>query len=264
MDTTPSRTLTPAEFRLLIRRGEFSGPTSGFCPGFAQTNLTILPQKYAYDFLLFAQRNPAAVPLLEVSETGDRFLHTIAPGADIAADYPRYRVYREGRLAAEPLNVIDLWRDDFVSFQIGCSFSFEAELLEAGVPVRHNEENKNVPMYITNIPCAGAGVFRGTMVVSMRPIPFGLTPRAVAVTAAMPRVHGAPVHIGDPAHIGVKDIAKPDFGEAVTIRAGEVPVFWPCGVTPQVAVMNAKPEICITHAPGHMLVTDLKNSSLKY
>jgi uncharacterized protein YcsI (UPF0317 family) len=223
-----------------------------------------LPKLYAYDFLLFAQRNPTAIPLLEVSDTGDRSLHVVAPGADIATDYPLYRVYRDGVLIDEPTDIVSLWQEDFVSFQIGCSFSFEAELIEAGVPVRNIEENKNVPMYLTNIPCASAGVFFGNMVVSMRPVPFALVSKAVSVTAAMPRVHGAPVHIGSPELVGIKDIAKPDFGEAVTVREEEVPVFWPCGVTPQAAVMNAKPSICITHAPGHMLVTDMRNASLKY
>jgi uncharacterized protein YcsI (UPF0317 family) len=200
---------------------------------------------------------------LEVSDAGERFLRGIAPGADIATDYPRYRVWRAGVLEAEPTDVAALWQPDFVSFQIGCSFSFEAALLEAGVPVRNVEEGRNVPMYVTDIPCAGAGVFQGTMVVSMRPIPYPLVPRAVSVTAAMPRVHGAPVHIGDPSRIGIRDLARPDFGEAVTVYPGEEPVFWPCGVTPQVAVLNAKPDIAITHAPGHMLVTDLLNARLR-
>ncbi|MDR2505640.1 MAG: putative hydro-lyase, partial [Oscillospiraceae bacterium] len=209
-----------------------------------------------------AQRNPFAIPLLEVTDEGERSLSVIAD-ADTATDYPKYRVYKYGELTEERTSVADVWQSDFVSFQIGCSFSFESALVEAGVPVRNIEENRNVPMYDTNIPCRSAGLFKGNMVVSMRPIPHALIPRAVAVTAAMPRVHGAPVHIGDPAIIGIADIGKPDYGESVTINKGEVPVFWPCGVTPQNAVRNAKPDICITHAPGHMLVTDITNASLR-
>jgi len=254
---------SPKTLREKIRAGAYTGPTSGLCLGYAQTNLVVLPQQYAYDFLLFAQRNPTAIPLLEVSEPGERRLQVIAPGADIATDYSKYRIYRNGILCEERTDVVDLWRKDFVSFQIGCSFSFEDALLEVGIPVRNIEENKNVPMYNTNIPCASAGIFRGNMVVSMRPIPYALIPRAVSVTAAMPRVHGAPVHIGTPSQIGIRDLANPDYGEAVTIHPGEEPVFWPCGVTPQAAILNAKPEICITHAPGHMLVTDLRNAGLR-
>jgi uncharacterized protein YcsI (UPF0317 family) len=257
------KTATPGQLRAIIRRGEFAGPTSGLCLGYAQTNLVILPQRYAYDFLLFAQRNPTAIPLLEVTEAGERRLRRIARDADVATDYPRYRVFREGELIEERTDVAAVWRDDFVSFHIGCSFSFESALLEAGVPVRNIEEDRNVPMYVTDLPCDPAGIFRGTLVVSMRPIPYALIPRAVSVTAAMPRVHGAPVHIGDPARIGIRDIARPDYGEAVSIHPGEEPVFWPCGVTPQVAVLHAKPEIAITHAPGHMLITDLPNAQLR-
>jgi uncharacterized protein YcsI (UPF0317 family) len=256
--------LTPARMRAKIRSGEWTQQTSGLCPGYAQANLVVLPGEYAYDFLLFAQRNPRACPLLEVTDTGSRFLKEIAPGADIARDIPKYRVYRQGVLEEERTDVSDLWRDDLVSFLIGCSFSFEGDLLAADVPVRQIEEGKNVPMYDTNIPCAPAGIFHGSMVVSMRPIPYELVPKAVQITAAMPRVHGAPVHIGDPAAIGIADLARPDYGDAVTVKPGEVPVFWPCGVTPQNAVMRSKPSLAITHAPGHMLLTDVKNVNLKY
>ncbi len=256
--------LTPARMRAKIRSGEWTQQTSGLCPGYAQANLVVLPGEYAYDFLLFAQRNPRACPLLEVTDTGSRFLKEMAPGADIARDIPKYRVYRQGVLEEERTDVSDLWRDDLVSFLIGCSFSFEGDLLAADVPVRQIEEGKNVPMYDTNIPCAPAGIFHGSMVVSMRPIPYELVPKAVQITAAMPRVHGAPVHIGDPAAIGIADLARPDYGDAVTVKPGEVPVFWPCGVTPQNAVMRSKPSLAITHAPGHMLLTDVKNVNLKY
>lgn len=255
--------LTPNETRLLIREQKITTPTSGLCPGFAQANLAVLPKKYAYDFLLYAQRNPKACPILEVSDVGSRFLKKIAPGADIARDIPRYRVYENGVLTEELTDVSHLWRDDLVSFLIGCSFSFESELIEAGIEIRHNTMGCNVPMYLTNIPCEPAGMFHGNMVVSMRPIPYHQIVKSVTVTAAIPKVHGAPVHIGDPAVIGIKDIMKPDFGDPVTINEGEVPVFWACGVTPQAAVMASKPDFCITHAPGHMLITNVKNVTLK-
>ncbi len=254
---------TPAEMRRMFREGALACPTSGMCAGYAQANLVVLPKEDAFDFLLYTQRNPKPCPVLEVTDAGARTLSMIAPGADIATDIPKYRVYENGVLTGEYTDVSRFWRDDLVSFLIGCSFSFEAALLEAGVPVRHIEENRNVPMYNTNIPCLSAGKFHGNMVVSMRPLPPDKVVRAVTVTASMPRVHGAPVHIGDPKVIGIADIDRPDYGDAVTIRPGEVPVFWPCGVTPQNAVMASRPAFCITHAPGHMLITDVKNVELK-
>ncbi len=258
----PYADVAPIEVRRLIRSGAITGQTSGMCEGFAQANLIALPREHAYDFLLFAQRNPKPCPVLEVSEPGGRLLRRIAK-ADIATDIPKYRVYENGVLTREITDASPFWREDLVSFLIGCSFSFEGELLEAGVCIRHIEENRNVPMYLTNIPCEPAGVMRGNMVVSMRPLPPEQIVRAVTATAAMPRVHGAPVHIGAPAAIGIADIGKPDFGDAVTIRPGETPVFWACGVTPQAVVMASKPRFAITHAPGHMLITDVRNSMLK-
>ena len=255
--------MSPKDVRALIREGKIDYNTSGMCAGYAQANLVILPKEQAYDFLLFTQRNPAPCPVLEVSDVGDRLLKIVAPGADIATDIPKYRLYEYGELKGEYTDISALWRDDFVSFLIGCSFSFEAELLEADIPVRQIEEGRNVPMFITNIPCIPAGAFFGNMVVSMRPmLPLDAI-RAAAITAAMPRVHGKPIHLGDPEAIGIKDISHPDFGDPVTIKEGEIPVFWPCGVTPQAVVMAAKPPVCITHSPGCMLITDIKNTSLK-
>ena len=254
----------PADVRRMIRAGEITGPTAGMCGGYAQANLVILPKALAYDFLLFAQRNPKPCPILEVSDVGSRELSIVAKDCDIARDFPRYRVYDKGVLRGEYTDVSEFWQDDFVSFLIGCSFSFEAELLEAGLPVRHIEQGCNVPMFVTNIACEPAGVFSGNMVVSMRPMLPEQAIKAALITGAMPRVHGAPVHIGDPAAIGIADVNKPDFGDAVTMNEGEIPVFWPCGVTPQAVVMNSKPDIVITHAPGHMLITDVKNVALKY
>ncbi len=258
--------MRPAEVRALIRAGKLATPTTGMCSGYAQGNLVVLPKALAWDFLLFCQRNPRSCPLLEVADAGSRTFAQFAPGSDIATDIPKYRVYENGVCTGEYPEVTRFFEDparELVSFLIGCSFSFEAELLEAGIPVRQIEEGVNVPMYNTNIPCAEAGVFSGNMVVSMRPIPHRLVPAAVAITAAMPRVHGAPVQIGAPEAIGISDLAKPDYGDAVTIRPGETPVFWPCGVTPQAVVMHVKPPFVITHAPGHMFLTDVKNVALK-
>lgn len=253
----------PWEVRKLIREGKITVPTSGMCAGYAQANLAILPKELAYDFLLFTQRNPKPCPILEVSDMGSRELKYIAKNCDIATDFPKYRVYEKGELKGEYTSVEDFWRDDLVSFLIGCSFSFESELIEAGIEMRHNTMGCNVPMYITNIETVPAGIFHGPMTVSMRPIPYDQIVRAVTVSGTMPQVHGTPVHIGNPAAIGIKDINKPDFGDPVEIKDGEVPVFWACGVTPQSVLMNVKPEFVITHSPGHMLITDVKNVDLK-
>lgn len=258
-----SSDITPAEFRRLCRSGEFSSTTSGYCPGYAQANLIILPKEEAYDFLLFAMRNPKACPILDVTEAGSRKTLFAGEDLDIAKDFPRYRIYRDGVFTEEVTDVEQFWQDDFVAFVIGCSFSFESEMIDAGIEIRHNTENCNVPMYITNIECNPAGKFSGKMVVSMRPIPYEQLVKTVTVTAQLPKVHGSPIHIGDGAEIGIADINKPDFGDSVTIKEGEVPVFWPCGVTPQSVVMNVKPKFAITHAPGHMLITDIKNVDLK-
>lgn len=254
---------TPVEARRLIRSGAYDAPTSGLCPGYAQANLIILPKEQAYDFLLFAQRNPKPCPLLEVTEVGAREATICATDCDIATDFPKYRIYRYGELVEEVADVSDHWRDDLVSFVIGCSFSFESELVEAGIEMRHNTMGRNVSMYLTGVDCVPAGSMSGKMVMSMRPIPHDQIVKAVQLSGAIPKVHGAPLHIGDPAAIGVKDIAHPEFGDPVEIREGEVPVFWACGVTPQSIVMHSKPEFAITHAPGCMLITDTKNIDLK-
>lgn len=256
----------PIQVRKLIRSGLIDMPTTGMCNGYAQGNLVILPKTAAWDFLLFCQRNPKACPLLEVAEAGSRTFSVFGKDSDIARDFPRYRIYERGCLTGEVTDVTGFFEAQgakLVSFLIGCSFSFESELLEAGIPVRQIEERVNVPMYHTNIPCEPAGMFCGNMVVSMRPIPYRQVPAAVAVTAAMPKVHGAPVQIGCPEAIGIHDVGNPDYGDPVTINEGEVPVFWPCGVTPQAVVVNSRPELAITHAPGHMFITDVKNAVLK-
>ena len=254
---------SPKEIRALIKEGKITHQTSGMCDGYAQGNLLVLPKDQAYDFLLFCQRNPKACPLLEVGDVGSRKVRIMAEDGDIATDIPKYRLWENGELKGEYTDISGLWRDDFVYFLIGCSFSFESELLAADVPVRHIEEGRNVPMYLTNIDCEPAGIFHGKVVVSMRPMPADQVIKAVSITSSMPRVHGAPIHIGDPAAIGINDINHPDFGDSVTIKEGEIPVFWCCGVTPQSAVMSTKPAIAISHAPGHMFITDVKNSKLK-
>lgn len=256
--------MKPLEVRKLISEGKITGQTSGMCLGYAQANLVIVPKDIAYDFLLFTQRNPKSCPLLEVGDVGDKFLKYLGKDINIAKDIPKYRIYKKGELIGEYTDIEKFWREDFVSFLIGCSFSFESELLEADIPVRHIEKGCNVPMFITNINCNEAGIFKGKMVVSMRPIPKDKVVKSVLVSGSMPKVHGAPIHIGNPKDIGIKDINKPDFGDKVIIKEGEVPVFWPCGVTPQSVIMNVKPEIVITHSPGHMLITDIKNVNLKY
>lgn len=253
---------SPAEMRAMIRTGEITGQTSGMCDGYAQANLAILPKDLAFDFLLFTQRNKKPCPVLDVTEAGSPVPRLTAPGADIRTDIPRYRIYRKGELTDEVTDISSFWRDDLVAFLLGCSFSFEAPMIEAGLEVRHITDHHNVPMYKTNIECVPAGVFHGPMVVSMRPMKPADAIRAVQITTRMPFVHGAPIHIGDPEAIGIHDIDKPDFGDPSEIRPGEVPVFWACGVTPQAVAMAVKPEFMITHAPGHMFITDIPNASL--
>lgn len=248
---------TPSHVWDACRTGEWDRPTPGLASGYAQANLVILPSADAFDFLRFSQRNPKPCPILEVLEVGDPEPKLTAPGADLRTDLPRYRVYREGVLTEERTEIRDLWRDDLVSFLIGCSFTFEQPMIEAGLPIRHIECGCNVPMYRTNRLCVPAGRFSGPLVVSMRPIPARLVAKAVSVTAQYPAVHGAPVHIGAPDALGIADLSRPDWGDPVPVHAGEVPVFWACGVTPQAVAINSKPPFMITHAPGHMFVTAL-------
>jgi uncharacterized protein YcsI (UPF0317 family) len=242
--------------RARIRAGEHTGPTSGLAPGFAQANLVILPAPDALDFLRFCVRNPKPCPVLEVTDTGSPQPSTLSRGSDLRTDLPRYRVFEKGSLVAEPTNITEYWRDDLVGFLLGCSFTFEWALAAAGLPLAHQRQGVNVPMYVTDRRCAGAGPFEGPLVVSMRPLAPEHIAAAVEISSRFPAMHGGPVHIGDPAAIGVADLDTPDFGDPVTLGADEVPVFWACGVTPQAVVIEAKPSLAIFHAPGHMFITD--------
>lgn len=254
---------TGAEVRRAASRGDLTGPTPGLAPGYVQANLVVVPRELAFDFLLFCQRNSKACPLLDVTEPGNPEPRFVAPGADLRTDLPRYRVFRHGELCEEPTDLYGYWRDDLVAFLIGCSFTFENALLQTGVPVRHLEACCNVPMYRTNQACRPAGVFHGPLVVSMRPMTPAQAVTAVRVCARFPRAHGTPVHFGDPATLGIRDLGRPDFGDPVEVRAGEAPVFWACGVTPQAVAMEAQPPLLITHKPGHMFVTDLRDWELE-
>jgi len=251
--------MEPKEIRELIRKQVITGPTAGMAKGYTQANLAILKKEHAFDFLLFCQRNPKPCPILDVTEPGSFTPVLIAKNADIRKDIPKYRIYRDGVFTEEVTDITDYWEDDMVAFLLGCSFTFEAPLLESGIPIRHIEENCNVPMYKTNIPCKKAGMFEGPTVVSMRPMTPQDAIRAIQITTRFPAVHGAPIHIGDPSLIGIADLSKPDFGDAVTLKQGEVPVFWACGVTPQAVAMESKPSIMITHAPGCMFISDVKD-----
>ncbi len=246
--------------RLSIRQDQHSGPTSGLAPGNVQANLAILPKALAEDFLRFCRRNPKPCPLIGVSEPGDWRLPELAEDLDIRTDLPRYRVWRDGAVVDEPTNVTRWWRDDLVTFAIGCSFSFEQALIEDGIELRHFTCDCTVPMYRTSIQTVPAGPFHGPLVVSMRPMTPANAIRAVQITTRFPSVHGAPVHLGRPELIGIKDINKPDLGDAVPIRDDEIPVFWACGVTPQSVIATVRPDFCITHYPGAMLVTDRRNT----
>jgi uncharacterized protein YcsI (UPF0317 family) len=255
------RLLTPAAARAAFRAG-LAGPTAGWADGYAQANLIAVPRDWAYDVLLFCQRNPRPCPVLDVTDPGSART-TLAPDADLRTDLPGYRVWRDGVLVDEPAEVRAYWTADLVCFLIGCSFTFERVLTDGYVPVRHLEQGTNVPMFVTNRDCRPGGRVHGRLVVSMRPIPNRLVDTAVALTARMPAVHGAPVQIGDPAELGITDLSSPDFGDPVLAEPDDVPVFWACGVTPQAAVMASRPPLAITHRPGHMFVTDVPDRAYR-
>jgi uncharacterized protein YcsI (UPF0317 family) len=252
----------PREVRSAIRAGKHRAPTAGLAPGYVQGNVCILPREYAEEFKVFCERNPKPCPLLAMSEAGDPRLPALGADLDIRTDVPRYRVFRDGVLTEEVTDLRDLWRGDLITFVLGCSFSFEEPLMQAGLRLRYLDEGRNVPMYRTNVDTVPSGRFRGKLVVSMRPFKPAEAIRAIEITARYPRVHGSPVHIGRPDLIGVDDLARPWAGDPSEVREDELPVFWACGITPQSVVLEAKPSLCITHAPGHMLVTDLENASL--
>jgi uncharacterized protein YcsI (UPF0317 family) len=254
--------VSPSEVRERIRRGEHDGPTAALAPGYTQANLVVLPEADAFDFLRFCVANPRPCPVLEVCEPGDPEPRNFAPGADIRTDLPRYRVLEHGALTDEVSDIRGLWRENLVAFLIGCSFTFERALLAAGLPVRHIEQDSNVPMYETAVACRPAGRFSGPLVVSMRPMTPRQAIRATQITSRYAAVHGAPVHVGDPHTLGIADLASPHYGDPVEIRDGEVPVFWACGVTPQAVAAACRPELMITHAPGHMFVTDVLDERL--
>lgn len=262
MDGFPGGANSARAERLRIRQGMFHGATSGLAPGYVQANLVILPNELANDFLRFAQANPRPCPVLGVTECGDPRVPALGEDLDLRTDLPRYRVWQNGSLVEEPTDISHLWRDDLVGFAIGCSFSFEEALIEAGIEMRHHTLGTTVPMYRTNIDCIPAGMFHGKMVVSMRPMKPADAIRAVQITSRFPSVHGAPVHIGLPEQIGIRDITRPDEGDPAPVGADELPVFWACGVTPQAVIAAVRPEFCITHAPGSMLITDVRNSRL--
>lgn len=260
-DITPYVDMKPADVRRLIREGVIDFPTAGMCRGYAQANLVILPPEYADDFEEYTRRNPFPCPVLEIIR-GEPVTHDMGDGANICSDIPRYRVYENGVFTKELTDASEYWREGCVGFLIGCSFSFEERLMQEGIEVRHIAQGRNVPMFKTNIQTVKAGPFAGPMVCSMRPMTPENAQKAYDITVKMPNVHGAPVHMGDPAQVGVTDVMKPDYGDSVDIYPGEIPVFWPCGVTPQAAVEQAKPPIVITHAPGHMFITDILNAEL--
>lgn len=253
--------LTPGQLRELIRSGDWTTPTSGVATGFVQANLVMLPAEAAFEFLLFCVRNPKPCPILDVLEPGE-VEPSIAPGADLRTDLPKYRIFRNGKLVMEVEDVRNFFHDNIVSFLLGCSFSFEFALMAAGVPVRNIEEGKNVSMYITSRQCRRAGPFSSPLVVSMRPMSPEKAVRAAQVTTRFHLTHGAPVHLGSPGSIGIEDLSRPDFGDPVEIKGEEIPVFWACGVTSALAATSAPLPLVITHAPGHMFVSDLRDEDL--
>ena len=252
----------PAEVRLAVRAGRHRRNTAGLAPGYVQGNVCILPREYAEDFRAFCEANPKPCPLLAMSAPGDPRLPELGEDLDIRTDVPRYRLFLNGVQSDEVSDLRDLWRGDLVTFVLGCSFSFEEALMQAGLRLRYVEQGTNVPMYRTSVDTVPAGPFRGKLVVSMRPFKPADAIRAIEITSRYPRVHGAPIHLGFPELIGIENLEQPWAGDPTEVRAGELPVFWACGITPQSVVLEARPSLCITHSPGHMLVTDLTNASL--
>ncbi len=256
------RHLSPVKIRQSIRSGRYTGQTAGVGLGHLQGNVVILPADYALDFFRFCQRNPKPCPLVGVSDTGDPKMWTLGEDIDIRTDVPMYNVYREGHLEKQLPDITHLWRKDFVAFVLGCSFTFEEALIAEGIRLPHIETNKTVSMYCTSLKAATAGPFDGPIVVSMRPMRPSDAVRACAITSRYPHAHGEPVHIGSGIDIGVDNLLTPDWGDSFHIEEEHIPVFWACGVTPQVAIRSAKPPICITHAPGRMLITDIPSWSI--
>ena len=246
----------PENVRLRIRDGEHAGPTGGLARGYVQTNLVILPEVYALDFLKFCVRNPKPCPVLEVTDAGSPTPPVMAPEADLRTDVPKYRVYEDGEIIDEPTDIRSYWRADLVSFLIGCSFTFERALLDAGLHLAHLDQGRNVPMYVTGRECIPSGSFSGPMVVSMRPYRADEIPLAVVVSSRYPTMHGAPVQVGDPEGLGVRNLGEPEFGDPIEIAPDQIPVFWGCGVTPQAVAIETRPPLMITHSPGHMFITD--------
>jgi uncharacterized protein YcsI (UPF0317 family) len=251
------KNIHPRDLRGLIRAGQWKEHTIGLASGYVQANLVILPYDLAFDFLVFCQRNPKPCPVLEVTEPGEPRLRYMAADADLRTDLPMYRIFVAGECVAEVSEVTDLWRDDLVAFLLGCSATFESSLIQANIRLRHIEEEKIPPVYVSEIQCHPAGPFRGPMVVSMRPIRSDQVMQAVRITSRYTATHGGPVHLGDPGAIGITDLEKVMYGEPIAIHENELPVFWACGITPQAVALQAKPDFMITHLAGHMFVSDI-------
>lgn len=250
-----------SDLRAEIRAGRYASHTAGLGGGYLQANLAIMPQEFALDFMRFCQRNPKPCPLVGVTDTGNPILSTLGAGLDLRSDVPAYNIYRDGRLDGSATDISDIWTDDLVGFALGCSFTFEQALQAEGIAMWHIDNDRTVPMFRSNIQTVPAGPFGGAMVVSMRAIPKDQLDLAIEVSGRYPLGHGAPVHWGDPAEIGISDVARPEWGDPAPVPPGHIPTFWACGVTPQVAVTRAKLPLCITHKPGHMLITDVPDDA---
>ena len=250
---------------MLFRTGQYTGRTSSFSQGYVQGSLYILPEEYALDFATYCHRNPKACPLLAIGLVGDPYLPVLGQDLDVRTDVPRYRVMQDGEVIDEPTDIRNLWRDDFVSFVVGCSFSFEHALTMSGVSLRECARGDNVVMYQTNIDTFPAGPFGGKLIVTMRPLVPAQAIQAIQVTSHFQNSHGAPVHIGVPEHIGISDLESPLFNaKPPQMRPDELPVFWACGVTALFAVKHARPSMCIMHKPGSMVIADLQNTGLAF